>query len=82
MENANTWLVTGVTSGFGNELAKQLLAAGKTVIDTVRSTAKVEDLLAEYPDMFEAPSSTLLTCPRSTASSTRPGSVTAALTSW
>lgn len=55
MENANTWLITGVSSGFGNELAKQLLAEGKTVIGTVRSTTKVKDLLAEYPDTFEAP---------------------------
>lgn len=53
MENANTWLITGVSSGFGNELAKQLLAAGKTVIGTVRNTKKVEDLIAQYPDTFD-----------------------------
>ncbi len=55
MENANTWLITGISSGFGMELAKQLLAAGKTVVGTVRSTAKVEELMAAYPDTLDCP---------------------------
>jgi len=53
MENANVWFVTGVSSGFGYELAEQLLAAGKTVVGTVRDTKKVEGLIADYPDTFD-----------------------------
>ncbi|WP_333011697.1 SDR family oxidoreductase [Kluyvera sichuanensis] len=50
-----TWLITGVSSGFGREMAQQLLARGERVIGTVRSTAKVEDLLAAWPETFSAP---------------------------
>ena len=32
------WLITGVSSGFGSEMAKQLLGKGDTVIGTVRNT--------------------------------------------
>ncbi|MEC4174984.1 SDR family oxidoreductase [Adlercreutzia sp. R7] len=53
MENANTWLITGVSSGFGNEMTRQLLEAGKTVIGTVRSTDKVAGLIERYPDTFD-----------------------------
>lgn len=48
-----TWLITGVSSGFGYEMTKQLLAAGDTVIGTVRNTDKVKALIAEYPDNFD-----------------------------
>lgn len=50
-----TWLITGVSSGFGREMAQQLLARGERVIGTVRSTAKVEYLLAAWPETFSAP---------------------------
>ena len=50
---SRTWLITGVSSGFGNEMTKQLLAKGDTVIGTVRNTAKVEELIKEYPDTFD-----------------------------
>ena len=50
---SKTWLITGVSSGFGYEMTKQLLAAGSTVIGTVRSTKKVEDLIAQYPNTFD-----------------------------
>ena len=50
---SRTWLITGVSSGFGNEMTKQLLAKGDTVIGTVRSTAKVEELIEKYPDTFD-----------------------------
>ncbi|MEC4184820.1 SDR family oxidoreductase [Adlercreutzia sp. R21] len=53
MENANTWLITGVSSGFGNEMTRQLLEAGKTVVGTVRSTDKVAELIERYPDTFD-----------------------------
>jgi len=43
---ARTWMITGVSSGFGNEMARQLLEKGETVIGTVRNTRKVEALIA------------------------------------
>lgn len=46
------WLITGVSSGFGRAMTAQLLAAGNTVIGTVRNTAKVQDLIDQYPDTF------------------------------
>lgn len=50
---SRTWLITGVSSGFGNEMTKQLLAKGDTVIGTVRNTAKVQELIEQYPDTFD-----------------------------
>lgn len=47
-----TWFITGVSSGFGKEISKQALAAGDTVIGSVRNTAKIQDLIEEYPDTF------------------------------
>lgn len=47
-----TWLITGVSSGFGHSLTTQLLAKGETVIGTVRNFAKVQDLIEQYPDTF------------------------------
>lgn len=48
-----TWLITGVSSGFGHEMTEQLLKKGDTVIGTVRNTEKVKDLIAAYPDTFD-----------------------------
>lgn len=50
---SRTWLITGVSSGFGNKMTKQLLAKGDTVIGTVRNTDKVQELIAQYPDTFD-----------------------------
>ena len=50
---SKTWLITGVSSGFGYEMTKQLLESGNTVIGTVRNTKKVEELIAKYPDTFD-----------------------------
>jgi NAD(P)-dependent dehydrogenase (short-subunit alcohol dehydrogenase family) len=49
-----TWLITGVSSGFGRELTDQLLARGDRVVGTVRDTAKVAELIERYPDTFRA----------------------------
>jgi NAD(P)-dependent dehydrogenase (short-subunit alcohol dehydrogenase family) len=49
---ARTWLITGVSSGFGRELTSQLLDRGDRVIGTVRDTSKVADLTDSYPDTF------------------------------
>lgn len=48
-----TWLITGVSSGFGYETTKQLLAAGDTVVGTVRNIDKVCGFIDEYPDKFD-----------------------------
>jgi NAD(P)-dependent dehydrogenase (short-subunit alcohol dehydrogenase family) len=45
-----TWLITGVSSGFGRQLTEQLLARGHRVVGTVRDTGKVDDLLDRYRD--------------------------------
>ena len=47
------WLITGVSSGFGNEMTKQLLAKGDKVIGTVRNTAKVQELIDKYHETFD-----------------------------
>lgn len=47
------WLITGVSSGFGLALTKQLLAKGDTVIGTVRKPEAVAALQQEYPDTFD-----------------------------
>lgn len=48
-----TWLITGVSSGFGKEMAKQLLEKNERVIGTVRNKEKVSDLIEKYPDTFD-----------------------------
>jgi NAD(P)-dependent dehydrogenase (short-subunit alcohol dehydrogenase family) len=47
-----TWLITGVSSGFGRELTRQLLDRGDSVVGTVRDTSKVADLAERYPETF------------------------------
>jgi len=47
-----TWLITGVSSGFGYEMTRQLLEKGNKVIGTVRNQGKVADLIKDYPDTF------------------------------
>lgn len=46
------WVITGVSSGFGYEMVKQVLSRGDNVLGTVRKTAPVEDLIVRYPDNF------------------------------
>lgn len=48
-----TWLITGVSSGFGYEMTKQLLENGDTVIGTVRNTEKIKELIEQYPVTFD-----------------------------
>jgi NAD(P)-dependent dehydrogenase (short-subunit alcohol dehydrogenase family) len=49
-----TWLITGVSSGFGRELTHQLLARGDRVLGTVRNIATVANLSDKHPDTFTA----------------------------
>lgn len=51
--NNRTWLITGVSSGFGYEMTKQLLEKGDVVIGTVRNTEKVNDLREKYQETFD-----------------------------
>lgn len=46
------WVITGVSSGFGYEMVKQVLSRGDNVLGTVRKTQPVEELIARYPDQF------------------------------
>lgn len=48
-----TWLITGVSSGFGYELTKQLLAKGDTVIGTVRNADKVRNFIEIFGEKFD-----------------------------
>ena len=49
-----TWFITGVSSGFGRELTRQLLERGDRVVGTVRDTGNVADLRKQYPETFRA----------------------------
>ncbi|KFI40654.1 Short chain oxidoreductase [Bifidobacterium actinocoloniiforme DSM 22766] len=54
--NKQTWLITGVNSGFGLELTRQLLAAGHKAVGTIRrESPAVAELKAQYPDTLETP---------------------------
>lgn len=48
-----TWLITGVSSGFGYELTGQLLARGDRVIGTVRAAEKVRCFAEQYGERFD-----------------------------
>lgn len=50
---SRTWLITGVSSGFGYEMTKQLLEKGDWVIGTVRNKDKVKSLIEQYPETFD-----------------------------
>src|ERR1700761_2619701 len=45
-----TWLITGISTGFGRGMAERLLARGDRVAGTVRDLAAVEDLRQRYGD--------------------------------
>lgn len=47
-----TWIITGVTSGIGKELAKLCIAKGFSVLGVGRNTEKLEKLQAELGDAF------------------------------
>ena len=49
--HANTILITGGTSGFGYEFARQLLAMGNTVLITGRNQAKLDETKRRLPEV-------------------------------
>lgn len=55
MSHQRTWLITGVSSGFGRVMTEQLLARGDRVVGTVLKPEEVADLGAQYPDTFFGP---------------------------
>jgi len=57
---ARTWLIAGVSSGFGRELSTQLLDHGDHVVGTIREPSKVTDLIpiVRYEILVEATSMT------------------------
>ncbi|CAN5454392.1 oxidoreductase [soil metagenome] len=44
------WLVTGCSTGFGRELAKQVLRLGYKAAVTSRNTTDILDIVADYPE--------------------------------
>ena len=49
-----TWFITGVSSGFGRQLAAQLLQRGDHVVGTVRDKSRVTDVVERYPESFRS----------------------------
>ncbi|KOR19067.1 oxidoreductase [Burkholderia cenocepacia] len=49
MASGNIMLITGVSSGFGRALAQEALAAGHTVVGTVRGAQAARDFEALFP---------------------------------
>ena len=47
-----TWLITGVSSGFGRVMTEELLARGDRVAGTVRDLAVMDDLKAQYGEQL------------------------------
>ena len=53
---SKTWFITGISSGVGYELTKQLLESGNTVVGTVRnenSVGKAEELKEKYNELLD-----------------------------
>jgi len=53
-QHGKVWLITGVSSGFGRELARAALARGDTVAGTLRSESKFADFRALAPGRAHA----------------------------
>ena len=44
------WLITGCSTGFGRELAKQVLSLGYSVAVAARNPDDIKDIVADYPE--------------------------------
>ena len=44
------WLITGCSTGFGRELAKQVIAKGYKAAITARNTNDIQDIIAGHED--------------------------------
>jgi NAD(P)-dependent dehydrogenase (short-subunit alcohol dehydrogenase family) len=47
---SKVWLITGCSTGFGRELALEVLKAGHKVAVTARKTEDIKDIVDQYPD--------------------------------
>ncbi|PTQ95765.1 NADP-dependent 3-hydroxy acid dehydrogenase YdfG [Mucilaginibacter yixingensis] len=47
---SKVWFITGCSTGFGRELAKEVLAAGHQAVVTARNPDDVKDIVADYPE--------------------------------
>lgn len=47
---SKVWFITGCSTGFGRELAKEVLANGNKAVVASRNTDDVQDIVADYPD--------------------------------
>lgn len=51
---SKTWLITGISSGFGKALTEQLLDNGDTVIGTIRTEKDdIKELAKQYPETLD-----------------------------
>lgn len=50
MENSPVWFITGCSTGFGNELARQVIAKGDRLVATARDKARLGDLANGHDD--------------------------------
>lgn len=48
MTDNKVWFITGCSTGFGRELARQVLDRGDRAVLTARNTAQLDDLVATY----------------------------------
>jgi NAD(P)-dependent dehydrogenase (short-subunit alcohol dehydrogenase family) len=49
MSDSKVWFITGCSTGFGRELARQVLERGERVVLTARNKAQVDDLAGRFP---------------------------------
>ncbi len=49
-KTGNVWFITGCSTGFGRELAKEALSNGYNVVVTARKPEQVADITTAYPD--------------------------------
>ena len=47
--DGKVWFITGASTGFGRQLAEQLLAAGARVVATARKPEQIAGLIVNYP---------------------------------
>jgi NAD(P)-dependent dehydrogenase (short-subunit alcohol dehydrogenase family) len=47
---SKVWLITGCSTGFGRELAQEVLASGHKAVVTARNPDDIKDIVAKYPD--------------------------------
>jgi NAD(P)-dependent dehydrogenase (short-subunit alcohol dehydrogenase family) len=49
-QSQKVWFITGASTGFGRELAQQLLASGASVVATARKPEQIADFQANHPE--------------------------------